>query len=347
MEIKKEFDRLLSLCICVLTVAGACAADWVQGGVWTDTDGNRINAHGAGIMLHEGIYYWYGERKGKDTYRSPGVGWECYRTEAGGVSCYSSRDLKNWKFEGVVLQPDTIDSASDIHPTMVIERPKVVYNDKTRKFVMWMHIDNPYYSAARAGVAVGDSPTGPFTYIRSERPNNSESRDMTVFKDDDGKAYHIYSSEGNSTLHISRLSDDYLSQSGSFSRNFSGRFREAPAIFKHDGKYYMVTSGCSGWSPNEAEWAVAASIMGPWKTIDNPCRGKDADKTFYGQSTCVFPVNDGSRRSFIIMFDRWNKNDLIDSRYMWLPIELNGDSMIIPWREKVDVYNSMADIAAE
>lgn len=302
-------------------------------GNWTDTDGNIINAHGGGIMYHEGVYYWYGEYKGDYTYRSPGVDWECYRTDAGGVSCYSSRDLCHWDFEGIVLEPDTANVGSDIHPTMVIERPKVIYNDNTGKFVMWMHIDNHTYSAAMAGVAVSESPTGPFRYIGSMRPNGSECRDMTLFKDDDGTAYHIYSSEGNSTLHISRLSDDYLSQSGSFCRNFPGRFREAPAVFKRDGRYYMVTSGCSGWSPNEAEYAVASSIMGPWTPIGNPCRGKDADKTFYGQSTFVLPVA-GHSDSYIMMFDRWNKNDLVNSQYIWLPIEISGDSITISWTDR-------------
>lgn len=64
---------------------------------------------------------------------------------------------------------------------------------------------------------------------------------MTLFKDDDGKAYHIYSSEQNSTLYISLLSDDYLKPSGTFTRNFAGKFREAPAVFKHNGLYYVIS----------------------------------------------------------------------------------------------------------
>ena len=303
------------------------------GELWTDNTGVHINAHGGGILYHEGMYYWYGEYKGAYTYRAPGVGWECYRTETGGVSCYSSKDLYNWNFEGVVLQPDTLNPHSDIHPSMVIERPKVIYNDKTRKFVMWMHIDNYNYSKAASGVAVSDSPTGKFTYIGSMRPNGQESRDMTLYKDDDGTAYHIYSSEGNSTLYISLLNDDYLAPSGKYTRNFIGKSREAPAIFKRNGKYYCVTSGCSGWSPNEAEYAIADHITGPWTAIENPCRGKDADKTFYGQSTFVLPVV-GKSDCYIMMFDKWNKNHLIDSRYIWLPIQFSGDSITIPWREE-------------
>ena len=158
MSLKNIFIAAASILIC----AANAGAELRQADLWTDTDGNPINAHGGGILYHDGIYYWYGECKGPNTYRSPGVEWECYRTEAGGVTCYSSHDLENWKFEGVVLKPDTTDLLSDIHPTMVIERPKVLYNDKTGKFVMWMHIDNYTYNAARAGVAVADDrPYGP------------------------------------------------------------------------------------------------------------------------------------------------------------------------------------------
>ncbi len=327
-----------SLCLCAILPGHA--QNIVPGEVWNDTDGNPINAHGGGVLYHNGTYYWYGEYKGKHTYRSPNVDWDCYRTEAGGVSCYSSKDLYNWTFEGIVLEPDTLNPHSDIHPTMVIERPKVIYNEKTGKFVMWMHIDNYNYWKSSAGIAVSDSPTGKFTYLHSVRPNGQICRDMTLFKDSDGKAYHLYSSEGNATLYISQLSDDYLSHVGIYTRNFPNKFREAPAIFKRNGKYYLISSGCSGWDPNEAEYAVADAILGPWTAIENPCRGKDADKTFYGQSTFVIPV-DGGDDGYIMMFDRWKKNNLIDSRYIWLPIVFEGNKLTIPWRERW----SISDIA--
>lgn len=333
----KNFCLLLA-CLCVCSVFSCYAQSIMPGKEWKDTDGNPINAHGGGVLYYDGTYYWYGEYKGEHTYRSPGVDWDCYRTEAGGVSCYSSKDLYNWKFEGIVLEPDTLNPHSDIHPSMVIERPKVIYNDETGKFVMWMHIDSYNYWKAAAGVAVSDSPTGKFTYLRSMHPNGQISRDMTLFKDDDGKAYHIYSSEGNATLYISLLTDDYLDHSGTYTRNFPNKFREAPAIFKRNGKYYMVTSGCTGWDPNEAEYAVAESILGPWKAVENPCRGKDADKTFYGQSTFILPVN-GKKDGYIMMFDKWNKTNLIDSRYIWLPIVFESENLTIPWMETWNLDN--------
>ncbi|MBK5721136.1 family 43 glycosylhydrolase [Dysgonomonas sp. Marseille-P4677] len=305
---------------------------------WLDTDGNRINAHGGGILYHEGTYYWYGEYKGDSTYWNPKVpSWECYRTEAGGVSCYSSKDLINWKFEGVVLKPDVNDLQSDLHPSNVLERPKVIYNDNTKKFVMWLHVDSHDYAKATAGVAVCDLPAGDFEYLGSMRPNNVMSRDMTLFKDDDGKAYHFYSSEENRTLYISELTDDYLKPTGNFTRNFIDQSREAPAVFKREGKYYILSSGCTGWDPNVAEYAIADSIMGTWTVKGNPCSGTDADKTFYAQSTFVIPVA-GKKDAYIAMFDKWNKTDLINSRYIWLPITFkdNGD-IDISWQSEWDL----------
>ena len=330
--------RLTSIikCVIIMTVA---LAGYARGGAdnvivpgveWLDTECRPINAHGGGVMYHDGVYYWYGEYKGDFTYRSPGVGWDCYRTEAGGVSCYSSRDLCNWTFEGIVLEPDTVDTNSDIHPTMVIERPKVIYNERTRQFVMWMHIDNHNYGKAMAGVAVSDSPTGKFRFIGASKPNGQICRDLTVFKDDDQQAYLIYSSEDNATLHITLLSPDYLQPTRVYTRNFVGKFREAPAIFKHDGKYYLVTSGCTGWDPNEADLAVADHIMGPYTSLGNPCRGQDAEKTFYGQSTFVLPVVGTSQ--YVMMLDRWNKRDLISSRYIWLPFDFEGSQPLLPWQ---------------
>ena len=91
-------------------------------------------------------------------------------------------------------------------------------------------------------------------------------------------------------MYISLLTDDYLKPSGRFTRNFVKESREAPAVFKYNGKYYMLSSGCTGWDPNVAEIAVADSIMGTWKTIGNPCTGPDADKTFFTRRVLTFSL---------------------------------------------------------
>jgi len=305
----------------------------ILGEPWSDTDGNLINAHGAGLLLFGDTYYMFGEIKKGTTRLVPGQNWEDYRVPAGGVSCYSSKDLFHWRYEGVALTPVSGDSASDLDTGRVIERPKVVYNERTGKFVMWMHIDKEDYSYARAGVAVSNEPAGPYEYLGSTRPNGQMSRDITLFKDDDGKAYLVYASEDNNTMQICLLADDYLSPTQNFTRLLIDQRREAPAMFKHRGKYFLITSFCSGWSPNAALYSVADTVMGNWMNRGNPCVGPGAEQTFESQSSFVMPVGKETNE-FIFIADRWNKTDLPDSRYIWLPFRMTDEKIEIKWFDR-------------
>ncbi len=302
------------------------------GEVWLDTAGNPINAHGGGMMYYRGTYYWYGEDKqGSSHMPEVNKSWDGYRVEVTGVHCYSSPDLLNWRDEGLVLRAETNNPTSDLHPSKVVERPKVAYNARTRQFVMWLHIDSADYSAARAGVAVADNPTGPFRYRGSVKPEGGDSRDQTLFVDDDGKAYRIYSSETNMTTYISELSENWLLHSGRYARVFPGAHLEAPIVFKRQGQYYFLASGCTGWDPNPAHLAVAPTIWGPWREIGNPCVGPEAETTFRSQGTYAFPVV-GKKDAFIFMADRWIKKNLPDSRYIWLPIVFTGEGLTLDWQ---------------
>ena len=147
---------------------------------------------------------------------------------------------------------------------------------------------------------------------------------MTLFKDDDGKAYHIYSSEENLTLQIAELTDDYQGHSGKYVRLFPGGHNEAPAIFKKDGTYWMITSGCTGWAPNAARLFSAPSIWGPWTQHPNPCRGEGSDKTFGGQSTYVLQLP-GNR--YLFMADIWRPKSLMYSEYLWIPVRFDEEGM--------------------
>ena len=329
------------------------------GEIWNDTDGKPINAHGGGILFHEGVYYWYGELKEGRTYAPAcNVAWGGTRVVAGGVSCYRSTNLTDWKNLGVVLKAVAEDPNHDLHCDKVIERPKVVYNKTTKKFVMWLHVDSIDYKAAKSGVAISDAPTGPFKYLGGFRPNAGQwpvnvtegdktgtplardleggqmARDMTLFVDDDGKAYHFYASEENATMHVSLLTDDYLKPSGKYARVFTGRSMEAPAVFKRAGKYYLIASGCTGWTPNPARSAVADEPFGPWKELGNPCAGKDNELTFSAQSGYVLPVP-GKKDTYIFMADHWKQWDLADSRYIWLPIRFDATGKpVIEWHDQ-------------
>lgn len=340
------------------------------GEVWKDNNGIHINAHGGGLIKFSGKYYWFGENK---------IEGRAGNAAQVGVQCYSSDDLYNWKDEGTELKVVTDNPTHDIAKGCILERPKVIYNRKTKTFVMWFHLElkGEGYKAARAGIATAKKVTGPYTFLRSVRPNagywpiNGEylkgfpvpkeilagaterkglsnhpdslnfvkrdfekgqmSRDMTLFVDDDGKAYHIYTSEENSTLHIAELSDDYLSYTGRYSRAFIDRYMEAPAIFKKDNKYYFIGSDCTGWAPNAARSAVANNIMGPWKELGNPAVGADSATTFKSQSTFILQVD---KNNIIFMADRWAPANPIDGRYIWLPIKFKEGRIIINWQNE-------------
>ena len=299
-----------------------------EGQVLKDIQGEPVNAHGIGILHYQDTYYMFGEIKKGRTRLVPQQNWEDYRVPAGGVSCYSSKDLIHWKKQGVALAATTGNPQGDLDTGGVIERPKVIYNEQTGKFVMWMHIDKSDYSYARAGVAVSDYPQGPYQYLCSIRPNGQMSRDMTVFQDEDGRAYLVYASENNLTMQICLLSADYCSPTTYYKRILVNQNREAPALFKYKHHYYLVTSLCSGWDPNAANYAVADSVMGTWVNRGNPCQGKDAENTFHAQSAFILPLP-GKEGVFLFMADQWNKTNLEDSRLLWLPLTLEKQTIRI------------------
>ena len=371
----KQFFVIILNAMCIILFS-ACSKQSEKtinpGELWPDNNGLHINAHGGGMMVYQNKYYWYGEHK---------IEGEIGNTAQVGVHVYVSDNLYDWEDLGIALQVEE-DEQSDIARGCILERPKVIYNEKTGKFVMWFHLElkDQGYDAARSGVAVADNPEGPFRFINSFRPNAGHwpinvqdyhlkpvhdsiastycggkgclpahpdtlnllgrdfkngqmARDMNLFVDDDGIAYHIYSSEDNSTLHISQLTDDYQSYSGKYARFFADRYMEAPAIFKtSDGTYYLIASGCTGWYPNAARSARAKSIWGPWEELGNPCIGPDADLTFKSQSTYVLQVQ-GEKDQFIYMGDRWKPDNPIDGRYIWLPIQLKDGFFEIEWKE--------------
>ena len=296
-----------------------------NGVIWKDIDGNDIQAHGGCIIEHEGMFYWYGENKGQDN--CPGRN----RVDVIGVSCYSSADLVNWKYEGLVLESDKENVESPLHTSKVLERPKVLYNEKTNKFVMWFHADSPDYVYAGTGIAVSDSPTGPFDFRCVMQPNRQDSRDMTLFKDVDGTAYLIHSKDWNKTLNIARLTDDYTNVDGLYVSVMVDQEREAPAVCYRNGMYFMVTSGCTGWNYNSALFARCPELLGKWKLIDNPCEGEGYRETFKGQSAYIFTVNDKD----YLMLDHWIPKNLKTSGYSILPISYDAKhNMTVTWTDE-------------
>ncbi|MFG3718594.1 RICIN domain-containing protein [Streptomyces massasporeus] len=325
---RRVHAALLALCLglfgALATAGPAQAAPQriTNGTQFTDGSGNPVHAHGGGVLKVGSYYYWFGEHRNADnTFRY--------------VDAYRSSDLKNWEFRNHVLT-----EASDPElATANIERPKVMYNASTGKFVMWMHKENGTdYSEARAAVAVSDTVDGAYTWKGSFRPLGQHmSRDITVFTDTDGAGYMISAARENYDLQIYRLTADYTGIASLVANPWPGGHREAPALFKRGGVYFMLTSGATGWNPNQQQYATATSIAGPWSAMKNV-----GDSTAYGSQTAfVLPVQGTSGTSYLYLGDRWGNSfggTVNDSRYVWLPLTFsNATTMSMSWSPEVTV----------
>lgn len=290
-----------------------------NGAVWRDTDGNIIHAHGGHMLLakKDGYYYWYGEN----------------RTDGNYVSCYRSADLMNWEFRNNILtvnsQTKKIRLKTDLslknpesrHGKVNLERPKVLFNAETGKYVLWAHYENGKdYKCAACAVATCDTPDGDFIYHGSFNPFGYMSRDCTLFQEDDGTAYFISAARGNADLHVYRLAGDYMNTESLVHKLWQGELREAPAVFKRGGKYYMFTSFCTGWAPNQCRYATADGIENRWSMK------KDiGDATTYGTQPAFFIKISGTQtESCIYVSDRWDGKNYHNSRYVFLPVTFDA-----------------------
>ena len=295
--------------------AGATvAAEWVtiaNGGFWNDTSGKRIEAHGAGFIQVGDTWYWVGEDKSMNS------------GNFFGVNVYASKDLVTWQFRNAIItrQTSTDLAAAD----RIIERPKIIYNDSTKQYVMWLHWDGANYATAQAGVFTSATVDGNYTQVSHFQPNNNMARDDSLFKDDDGNAYFMAAANNNQDMIIYQLADDYLSVKSQVVTVFAGKQREAPAMFKQGGRYYLITSAATGWDSNQAQYASATNIAGPWSSLTNLGDGT----TYDTQSAFVIPYVGSQTTTYIFAGDRWQDPDLVSSKYIWIPIQISGTSLTL------------------
>jgi beta-galactosidase len=302
------------------TATCATLKSFKPGKDWNDIDGKIIDCHAGNIIYVETTktYYWFGEHRGSPS----------------GVACYSSKDLYNWKNEGVALNKATAGLSSGI-----IERPKVAYNARSKKYVMWFHYDNSNYGLAHQGVAVCDSAKGPYQFIRDFKPNGYESRDIGMFTDEDNKTYIGYAANSgggvNSEVRLVEVDKDSLKVTKNDS--ITGAHCEGPAVLKWNGTYYLLTSQCKGWTPNPATYYTAKKVVGTYKSMGNPCINDSKKTTFDSQPSSIFKVP-GTTNGFIYVGDRWNGGGSTKSQYVFLPIAITTDGkMQLKWYDEWDL----------
>lgn len=265
---------------------------------WLDTDGNRIQAHGGSIISVGETFYWYGENKEKTTGENNIWHW--------GVRCYSSKDMYNWKNEGIIIPPDTEDETSPLHPASMMDRPHIIYNETTQKYVAWLKImgEPPYFT-----VLISDHLLGPYKMInRRVNPCGLNVGDFDLKADDKTKKGYLISQRPHTSIYIVRLNDDYTDVLGEYTEHFPHTAppdaREAPAYFYRNGLHYMITSGTTGYYSNPSEASAAADWMGPYEIQGNPHLNDTTKTSFNSQITSVFK-HPGKKDLYIALADRW------------------------------------------
>lgn len=293
----------------------------VPGAIWPDDRGLHVQAHGGGIIRlrddtpgasgPEGekgfTYYWFGEERAQNLPRNQRA-----------VSCYASKDLVHWVFRGDAM---TLNGAE--YP--IVERPKVLFNAATKKYVMYFHLDNNGYSQAEVGVATSDAIDGRYTPVKHFRPLNHESRDIGQFIDDDGTAYLIFEDRPNG-WHIARLSEDYLSVEKDVC--LIKMAMEGGALVHYQGLYYAIGSHLTGWNANPNLYATAKGLEGPWSEFKDIAPPRT--NTYGSQSTMLVKVAGTKATTVIFMGDIWRPNTQWDSRYLWMPVEIGDGKLVLP-----------------
>lgn len=273
-----------------------------NGEMWTDDQGKDVQAHAAGF-LHEGDT-WY--MIGEDRLRS----WNP------DVNMYSSKDLVHWHFESKIIENGV--THPELGKTRFIERAKLLRSPKTGKYVVWCHWEGQGYRASEAACFVADNITGPYRFVSGERPLNIKSRDCNVFVDDDGTAWFISTIEENRHLGLFRLSDDYT-KAEECTVLFREQSREAPAIVRVDDMYYMLSSACTGWAPNQCKLSTTHTLTSGWTPLTNV----GDSIAFDTQAASILTIKGSKKTTYLYVGDRWMDPGLPESKTIIFPIDFH------------------------
>ena len=305
------------------------------GQIWNDTSGKAINVHAGYIVYEDGYYYWIGDSR---------TGNEC-----NGVGCYRSKDLYNWTNRGLIipLSGKISEGNWDLAKGRNLYRPKILYNELTKKWIIWAVWENMEVTITKSCRLVSDHMEGDYDLYEISCVNGILSRDYTLFKDDtDGRVYFIGAVNTNADILGVQLNDDYLDGTSNASIILDGVKYEAPAIFKMYDMYFGLFSGCTYWKPNRSRWAYSYNMLEGWsyERVFTDVTGSGIEfcvddvkgTTYDSQSAFVFKVG-GDDQKLVYVGDRWDENNLESSKQVWLPISMRSGYPTIHWYDEWDL----------
>ena len=310
---------------------------------WNTVTGKPIYSQGGGIFQFEDPqsgklhYYWYGVHyKEAEAYRNdPSVTYE--RNHFEGVTCYTSTDLVNWKFEKHVLTKEAVNY--DKQPTW-LGRMGVAYVSELEQYALFIQ------HGKNVLIALADSPLGDFKVHRhidmTDRIGTPNTGDQTVFTDPDtGKSYLVYSyGQGRNKIYLSEIgvrdgNVDLLD----VKEIFRGASREGNCMFKYNGKYYMAASNIYGWDGSFAYYLVADDIYGPYKPINEMqlMPGSEQDYAHVSQTGFFYTIPGSEQETVLFCGDRWAEFAGNGLGYnQWVPLSFEGE---IPYFNSLSAWN--------
>ena len=294
---KKVLVFIIVFLTTVWTQSGAQTYQSIRPGqIWLDTNGKPIQAHGFQIFEQNGTFYWYGENK-EHTHLGSNV-WTW------GVRAYRSTDFYNWEDLGLIIQPDTVNALSPLHYSQTLDRPHIIYNKSTGKWVCWIKsMDTDGFFV----VLQADRFEGPYTLVRQFKPEGFGVGDFDLWADPEtGKAY-VWFERPHWELICADLNDDYLGTNGHFSEHYIGIrppfTREAPTHFVWRGRHYLFTSGTTGYVPNPSQVCVFDNPHGEYTDLGSPHINDQYDDSFGSQITSVIQIP--GKNLYVALADRW------------------------------------------
>ncbi|MBR1465456.1 MAG: family 43 glycosylhydrolase [Bacteroidaceae bacterium] len=270
------------------------------GELWLDTSGKPIQAHGFQIFADDdGTFYWYGENKEFTKEGSNVWTW--------GIRAYRSTDFYNWEDLGLIIPPDTVNPLSPLHFSQTLDRPHILHNKKTGKWVCWIKsMDTDGFFV----VLQADRFEGPYSYVKSFKPEGFGVGDFDLYVNQQSGQGYVWFERPHWEMICAELTDDYLGTNGKFSEHFVGIrppfTREAPAHFLRNGQHYMFTSGTTGYVPNPSLVCTFQDYHAEYTNLGSPHVNDLYEDSFGSQITSV--INIPGTDLYVALADRWLPN---------------------------------------
>ena len=286
---------------------------------WLDTSGNLVNAHGPGFIQVGNTYYMVGEQRSgaNDTYTGAPINGEDTFT---GINMYSTTDFVSWTFVGTVVTPIP---GTILAPPNYGERPKILYNASTSKYVIYIkalnYVGNPPVYTGSYAVLTSSNIAGPYAYHGNLSLTGAS--DFQVFQDTDGAQYLV---RDGGTLY--KFSTDGLSIAGTTASNIQGG--EGTSLYKAGNTYFWQSSQGTYWYSNDNSYSTAGSLTGAWTSHGYFCPA--GSMTWQSQDSAVVTVTGSAGTTYIYVGDRWTNGDLPSSTLVMQPLVVSGATESIP-----------------